>query len=135
MMCNRTLDKGLHRKLLQYTSKYIYSKYTSRFNKLILFQHVFKLPSLSKRTNMYLKRWFTVFVKTQCFLELDYARVLELLSSSDLHITSEIEVFGAAGDWLSHNPEERNKHALDLLLEVRFPLLSDVVVESIVEFF
>ena len=72
----------------------------------------------------YRKRCFTSFVETERFLKLDYPRVFDLLSSSDLLITSEIEVFDAADAWVAHNIEERSKYAKDLLLQIRFPLLS-----------
>ena len=125
------LNKILESKLLQYTRKYINIKFISRFNKLIVLQRMFKMPGFSQLTRMYLKRRFTVFVETKCFLQLDYAEVFELLSSSGLQITSEIEVFAAADRWISHNPGKRNKHAENLLLQVRFPLLSDYAVELI----
>ena len=90
------LNKILESKLLKYTSKCINIKCISRFNKLIVLQRMFKMPGFSQLTKMYLKRWFTVFIETQCFLELDYGQVYELLSSSVLQTTSEIEVFAAA---------------------------------------
>ena len=49
----------------------------------------------------------------------------KLLSSSNSHITSEIEIFDAADAWISYNTEDRSKYAKSLLLQVRFPLLSD----------
>ena len=39
-------------------------------------------------------------------------------------ITTEVEVFYAVDKWLNHNIEERSKYAEDLLLKVRFHLLS-----------
>ena len=74
---------------------------------------------------MYLEKWFTEFVKTECFLEIDFALLHRILSSSNLEITSEIEVFDAADAWIRHDTKERSKHAKRLLLQVRFPLLSD----------
>ena len=44
---------------------------------------------------------------------------------------SEIEVFEAANEWIRHNFEERNKYSKDLLLQVRFPLLSNGALENI----
>ena len=62
---------------------------------------------------------------TQNFLELDYFLVAKILASSDLVITSEVEVYNAADRWLKYKIEERRKFAKHLLLKVRLPLLSD----------
>ena len=53
----------------------------------------------------------------------------KLISSSNILITSEIEVFDALDAWISHKLEERSKFAKSLLLQVRFPLLSDCALE------
>ena len=66
------------------------------------------------------------------FLELDFFRVLEILSSSQLLITSELEVYNSVNAWLSHNLQERSKFGKDLLLTVRFPLLSDVTIKTLI---
>ena len=97
----------------------------SRLYELTKLRHFFNFPNLTKLMKLnYRKRCFTSFVETETFLRLDFARVFELLSSSDLQVTSEIEVLDAADGWIRHNTEERSKHAKDLLLQVRFPLLS-----------
>ena len=63
--------------------------------------------------------------ETSGFLELDIFSVKKILQSSNLCITSEIEVFHAANYWVCHNSEQRSKFAKDLLLSVRLPLLSE----------
>ena len=70
-----------------------------------------KLPSLGHFTKMYFERWFTVFVETRSFLEQDFTFLLKLLSSSNLYITSEIEVFDAADAWMSHDFDKRKDYA------------------------
>ena len=59
------------------------------------------------------------------FKELDFALVLSILSS-------ELQVFKAADDWMSYKSEERSKFAKDLLLATRLPLLSQPALNSIV---
>ena len=66
-----------------------------------------------------------MMVDTDNFLELDYTLVARILASSELLITSEVEVYNAADRWLKYNIEERRKFAKDLLLKVRLHLLSD----------
>ena len=72
----------------------------------------------------YIERMFTVVIDTENFLQLSFAVIAKILSSSSLHITSELEVLKAADDWLSHNFEERRIFACNLLLKVRLCLLS-----------
>ena len=62
--------------------------------------------------------------KTSSFLELDFLSVAKIVSSSNLHITSEVEVFNAVEFWLNHNIKERGKFAKRLLMKVRFLTLS-----------
>ena len=73
-----------------------------------------------------------MIVETNRFLKLDYSLVAKLLTSSYLDIHSEIEVFYAAINWLEHS-NERSKFAKELLLTVRFPLLSDHVLKYILD--
>ena len=73
----------------------------------------------------YVERCFTMIADNENFLQLDFALVQKILLSSKLHITSELEVFYAANNWISYNIEERSKFLIDALLTVRLPLLSE----------
>ena len=86
--------------------------------------HFFNLPIILQTCSDYTDRCFTLVAETPGFLELDFFSVKKILQSSKLCITSEIEVFYAANDWVGHNSEQRSKFAKDLLLSVRLPLLS-----------
>ena len=66
-----------------------------------------------------------MIAETKNFFECNLVLVKRILYSSELHLTSEFEVFDAADNWIRHNTEERRKFAKDLLLSVRLPLLSD----------
>ena len=123
-MCGLMFKKRSEEKLYKYIKHNLNYKISSRFGTLISFQMLSKLPSIDKFTKAYLERWFTVFVETGFFLDMDYALVRKLFSSSNLNITSETEVFDAADAWISHNTKHRRKHAKSLLLQVRFSLLS-----------
>ena len=63
---------------------------------------LFSLNNLSEETKAYINCWFTTIAENKNFLELDIKLVKKVLLSSDLHITSEIEVFTAAGGWIRH---------------------------------
>ena len=56
-----------------------------------------------------------------------------MLSSSDLNIDSDLQVFNAADSWLCHDITERRKYAKELLSKVRLPLLSIPALEQVLE--
>ena len=85
----------------------------------------FSSNSLTKITFNYILRCFTMVVQTKNFQELDHTLVSKILTSSDLKISSELEVFKAADLWLNYNLTDRDIFAKDLLTKVRLPLLSD----------
>ena len=86
---------------------------------------IFNFSNLAKTSMSYAERCFLMVVETNNFLELDFTLVKNILCSSKLHITSELEVFKAINNWISYKPEERINLAKDLLLTVRLPLLSE----------
>ena len=92
------------------------------------FSKLFNLQSLHDATLGCIKRYFTMIIKTPSFLELDRTLVSKILSCSGLLISSELEVLNAGNLWLNYKSEERKMFAKDVLLNVRFPLLSDETV-------
>ena len=91
----------------------------------------YMLNSIAELVFDYIKRCFAMVVETENFLKLEYKLVSKILYSSDLNNHSEREVFNAADKWLSYNVKERSMFAKQLLLTVRFPLLSDHAIEYI----
>ena len=81
------------------------------------------LPNLSDSLFCYIERLFTVVSETENFLQQSFAAIAKILSSSSLHVTSELEVFHAVNFWLNHNNEIRRVFARDLLLKVRLRLI------------
>ena len=86
---------------------------------------IFNLTTVHRETFSCIKFCFTMLVDTPNFLELDFTNLSKILRSSELSLTSEREVYHAAENWLKHNFEERRKFAVQLLLTVRLPLLSE----------
>ena len=84
----------------------------------------FKLFNLSKTAFSYIQRCFTMVTDTKQFLNLDFRLVAKILSSSQLDITSELEIFKAGQTWINYGSEERSCYAKDIFLKVRLPLLS-----------
>ena len=58
-------------------------------------------------------------------MELDNYYVNRFLSSSELDITSEVQVLKAANAWITYDYGKRSKFSKDLLLTVRLLLLSE----------
>ena len=90
---------------------------------------IFCIGSLRRAVFLYVQQHFSAVAKTESFLHLDFGCVNEILSSSELRVTSEIDVLQTADYWLS--VESREMFAKKLLLKIRFPLLANRVLRSI----
>ena len=104
-------------------------------NSLLLLKigNVFSLPILYETALCYTHRSFTMVVKTRNFSELDFLNVANILKSSQLLTTSELEVFNAADAWVDYNSKKRSMFAKDLLSKVRLPLLSEHALKFILQ--
>ena len=94
---------------------------TALYNTSILYN----FPGLSKLSLRLIERCFSKIAGSPKFLELNFKSVAKILSSDELNIDSELQVYFAANDWLSYNVEERSKFAGSLLASIRPTLLSD----------
>ena len=92
---------------------------------------IFHLRDIRKKSLEYIYRWFTTVAKTENFQQLDLSNVNKILSSSELNISSELEVFNATDFWLNCRHFNRSKLVKKLFLKTRFPLLSDNVTKSL----
>ena len=86
--------------------------------------NVFNLQNLVNETFEYIQRCFVMVSETCGFLDLDFALVKKIFATSSLHITSELQMLQAADLWIDYNRKDRMKHAKEVLLKVRLPLLS-----------
>ena len=94
---------------------------------------VFGLSSFARKTLCRIESCFIMLVETQNFLELDYHLVSQLLANSELHTTSEVEVFNSAIQWLKY--DQRKNYTRNILLKVRLPLLSNPTLRYILKEF
>ena len=94
---------------------------------------MFNLKSVAKQSLSHIESSFTILAETKNFLELEYILVAKIFASSELHITSELEIYNSVKTWLNYNLSERKKHAKQLLIKVRFALLSDRSLEKILK--
>ena len=92
---------------------------------------LFNMPTLMTVTSDYIQRCFTMVAKTENFLQLDFNHVDKILSSSELNVFSELEVFHAADFWLRCKDFDRTKFASQLFLKIRLPLLTDHAIKDL----
>ena len=65
--------------------------------------NIFNLSKSSKESMSLIERCFPIFADSDNFLELDFIFIKKILSSSELNINSELQVFNASDSWLSHD--------------------------------
>ena len=74
-------------------------------------------------------RHFAKVTETENFSQFDFVFLNKILSSSELSVSSELEIFQAANLWLDCG--DRRMFATDLLLKVRFSLLPDPLLRNL----
>ena len=72
----------------------------------------------------YIRENFSLISATNEFLELDFKRLTDLVSSDDTKIDREEQIFEAIMKWIKHNRENRTQYFKELISHVRFPLIS-----------
>ena len=93
---------------------------------------------LARHTKEYVELNFTNVARTEEFLGLPYQDVKKWLSSDEINVNAEEDVFEIILRWTSYKIGERNKYFPDLFREVRLNhvsrdfLLSDVVTNDLV---
>ena len=110
------------KELTKYMKDKVTIKNVSTFYSVAKIHNLFGVAELSIR---FIERCFPMIVETENFLQLDFTCFMKVISSSELDIHSEVEVFNAVNTWLKHNCEERSKYAIQLFLKVRLTLLSE----------
>ena len=95
-------------------------KSTKNMIERLNFKNVIAIYSFAKTNNLFdvaelsiefIERCFQMLTETENFSQLDFDCVMKIVSSSELNIHSEVEVFDAVNTWLKHNSEERSKYA------------------------
>ena len=105
---------------------------TNNVAALYNFSQLYSSSNASKPPLQFIERCFQMFVDCTSFLELDLKLISKILSSSELNIDSEMEVFNAVVSWLEYK-KERKIYAKDLFLKVRLCFLSDPALKLIKE--
>ena len=83
------------------------------------------LTELNKTCMKTVERNFCSFIKDNTYVDVSLSCFEQIVSSTKLYITSEIEVFKAIDLWIRNNPDSRRVYAMKLLEKVRVSLLSE----------
>ena len=67
---------------------------------------------------------FSVVMETDDFLKIDVKQVMEWVSSDDITVSAEEEVFKGIVKWVTHNKSERESDFPDLLHQIRLMFIS-----------
>lgn len=79
---------------------------------------------LKTTTTNYIRENFIAIAATDEFKDLSLDRLTQLVSSDETKVEREEQIFEAIMKWVTHNVENRKQHFKDLILHVRFPLMS-----------
>ncbi|XP_076848127.1 kelch-like protein 17 isoform X2 [Brachyhypopomus gauderio] len=87
---------------------------------------------LLKSAHKYVLQHFVEVSKTEEFMLLPLKQVLDLISSDNLNVPSEEEVYRAVLSWVKHDIDARRQHVPRLMKCVRLPLLTrDFLISSV----
>ena len=73
--------------------------------------NIFNLSNSIKVSMNLIERCFPIISDSDNLFELDFNSLMKILSSNDLKIDSELQVFIAADSWLCHDINKRGKYA------------------------
>ena len=85
---------------------------------------------LKLKSNEFINKNFTTVFHEDEFLVLTHEKVQEFLSSNDLNVAKEEEVFEALMRWVMHDERTRGEHLGSLLTNVRFGLLNSKYINN-----
>ena len=114
-------------------SYYIFRKLNLK-NYLFYFK-ISKLYNLKRLTNYlcnYLLQQYILNEDKNSFFQLNFEEICLIFSCSELQISSELELFNAAVDWINYKPNERTKHMNTVLKLIRLPLIPKSILTHVV---
>ena len=77
---------------------------------------------------------FSVVMETEDYLNLDVKQVMEWVSSDDVIVNAEEDIFQGIVKWVSHNKSQREKYFPGLLHQIRLSSIShDVLLNTLVK--
>ena len=109
-------------------------KFKISINNVCFYYEMMKHYGYKNIKNIVLKdiqRWFCILTENKHILNLSFNSIKDLLSNSQLKLSSEIEIFNAADSWIQYDPNKRSKFAIELIKLVRLSLLSSAALDSL----
>ena len=94
---------------------------------------IFCQKVLKKKVTSLVKHSFVSLSKADEFKLIDFDILRFIVSRSDLNITSEVEVFTAIVDWVEYDKNTRINFMVDLLKQIRLPLLSSEIIKDVIK--
>ena len=94
-------NRKLHNNVILYKSTSNFIKENTNIQNITLYYQIadiFNVTILGEASLHYIGRCFTIVMETRNYKELKLKLVRKIIGSSELHITSELEVFNAADD-------------------------------------
>jgi len=88
---------------------------------------------LIENSDSYINKCFVDVAKSEEFFKLDQKNIEQILSRSNLNVTSEEEVFRATANWVIHDWKMRKLLMPELLKRVRLPLLKPQFLTDVVQ--
>ena len=95
------------------------------------FASTYSHPLLKKAAWSFIARYFLEMANCEEFLQLSKVELCTILSSGDLEINSEMDVYRAVLAWLLHDISARKQEITNVISCVRFPLLSVPTLSSL----
>ena len=89
------------------------------------FADLHSCSNLLNESQRYSRKHFPEVRMSEEFIQLSADNVIDLISSSDLGVKSEEDVFEAVIQWVSHDREKRSTYLPTLLNQVRYQVLTD----------
>ena len=102
------------------------------------FADKYRCVELKEKSRQVINSHFTDAKETEDFLNLDVKQVMEWVSSDDITVRAEEEVFKGIVKWVSHNKSEREEAFPELLHQVRLTsvshdyLLNELIKEELI---
>ena len=100
---------------------------------LLRVSKIFCQKVLHDNVTSLIKHSFVSLSKSDEFKLIDFNLLRFIVSRSDLNITSEFEVFTAIVEWVEHDKNTRISFMVDLLKQIRLPLLSSEIIKDVIK--
>ena len=91
---------------------------------IISFADLHSCRDLLSEAQRYARKHFPEVRSSEEFITLPLNSIVELISSDELGVLAEEDVFEAVIQWVKHNRAERERHLAELIRHVRYELLS-----------